>query len=92
MADTHPIFTRPIPHCGKCGRPLIQPNKKVSDAADIAAGRAVLAECIVCAVAIQVPAEHFKPSAHTDVPTTEARPWPAPKAVLSDAQKAALTK
>lgn len=90
MADTHPVFQRPVLHCGKCERQLIFPRKREVDSEDIKRGRAVLAECNVCCVAIQVPAELFKPSAHTHVNTTEARPWPVPKAVLSDEQKKQL--
>lgn len=90
MSGTHPVFVRPVIHCGKCERPLILPRKRTTDAEDIAAGRAVLAECTVCAVAVQVPAAMFKPSAHTHIPTTIARPWPEPKAILTSEQRAAL--
>lgn len=76
MADTHPIYHRPVIHCGKCNHPLIFPRKRDVDAAAIKAGKAVLAECTVCAVAVQVPAAAFAPAGHADVATTIARPWP----------------
>lgn len=90
MADTHPIYQRPVIHCGKCSHPLVFPRKKETDAADIAAGRAVLAECVPCATAIQVPAELLKPSDHRYAPTTIARPWGVPKAVLTKEQEQML--
>lgn len=92
MADTHPIYQRPVIHCAKCHHPLVFPRKKETDASDVAAGRAVLAECVPCAVAVQVPAELFKASDHTHVSTTIARPWPTPKVVLTDEQKALLAR
>lgn len=90
MADTHPIFQRPVQHCGKCGNPLIFPHKRETNSEKIASGHAVLAECTKCMVAVEVPAEHFKPTAHTHVNTTIARPWPQPKAVLTAEQRKAL--
>jgi RNase P subunit RPR2 len=87
MDDTHPIYQRPIIHCAKCHHPLVFPRKKETDAEDIQNGVAVLAECVPCAVAVQVPASMFQPSAHTHVDTTVARPWPIPRAVLTDEQK-----
>lgn len=65
----HPIFHRPSLHCGKCGHLLVFPRKKTSDEADIQAGRAVLAECVTCAVGVMVPAALFAPSAHKQVQT-----------------------
>jgi hypothetical protein len=90
MADTHPIYQRPVIHCAKCHQPLVFPRKKETDAEDIKNGVAVLGECIPCAVAVQVPASMFAPSGHTHANTTEARPWPVPRAQLTDEQKKAL--
>lgn len=90
MADTHPIYQRPVIHCGKCNHPLVFPRKKSLDDADIAAGVAVLGECVPCATAIKVPTTLFAPSGHTHAPTTIARPWPAPRAILTEEQKRAL--
>jgi hypothetical protein len=90
MADTHPIFQRPVIHCGKCSNPLVFPHKREVNSQKIAAGQAVLGECAFCAAAVEVPAEMFKPSAHTHANTTVARPWPTPKAVLTAEQKALL--
>lgn len=65
----HPIYHRPLLHCGKCHHLLVFPRKKTSDEADIQAGRAVLAECVTCAVGVMVPAALFAPSAHKQVTT-----------------------
>jgi len=81
MADTHPIYQRPRIHCARCDHALVFPHKRADDAEAIKAGHAVLAECVVCAVAVQVPAEMFKPSAQTHVQTTIARPRSTTNAV-----------
>lgn len=90
MADTHPIYQRPVIHCAKCGHALVFPHKRQVNCEKIAAGHAVLGECVPCAVAVEVPAELFQESAHTHAATTIARPWPTPKAVLSEEQKKLL--
>lgn len=92
MAFTHPIFTRPVFHCGGCGNPLQFPYRRDVIAQKIADGHAVLGECNKCSVAVEVPAGLFAPSSHTHAPTTIARPWPpgAPVAVLTDEQKKLL--
>jgi hypothetical protein len=66
-AKTHPIYHRPSLHCGKCHNLLVFPRKKETDNAEIAAGRAVLAECVTCAVGVMIPPELFTPSSHKHV-------------------------
>ena len=67
----HPIYHLPQLRCGKCNNILAQPRNKKAVDADIAAGRAVLMECITCAVGLPVPAELFKASDHIHLDTVE---------------------
>jgi hypothetical protein len=66
---SHPIYHRPQLHCGKCNHLLVFPRKAITDEADIQAGRAVLAECVTCAVGVMIPASFFTPSPHKHVQT-----------------------
>lgn len=71
MADQHPIYQRPVIHCGMCQNPLIFPWKKEAIAA---APHTVLAECTKCGVAVQVPKGMLTPLSTIPVDKTEARP------------------
>lgn len=76
MADTHPVYPHGRLSCGKCGHALVSPLKKEAKHALIDAGQGVLMECVICSVAVVIPADMFKQPAHTHVETVVARPWP----------------
>lgn len=69
LVNNHPVYHRPFLHCGKCQMPLTFPRKAETDEADVRAGKAVLAECITCAVGVMIPAEMLIPTVHTRVST-----------------------
>lgn len=76
---THPVYHKPNLTCGVCHSTLLLPLRKDEQQRLIADGKPVLAECGICAVAIEVPPEMLDhgPPHHLD--TTVARPW-KPKA------------
>lgn len=80
-AQHHAVVPQVRLHCGVCGSPLLFPRKlEVRDKEGLIEDDKpvthALAECNICAVAVQVPASVLQPLEAVHCVKTEARPWP----------------